>query len=81
MQRFFSSVRRWLSVLGWQDIASAPFDCAIELAVIDDKRHPLGFPCIRRTDGWFNLGTMQAVKASPTHWRYWQPDVLPMSCC
>ena len=68
MQRFFSSVRRRLSVLGWQDIASAPFDCAIELAVIDDKRHPLGFPCIRRTDGWFNLGTMQAVKASPTHW-------------
>ena len=46
MQHLFSSVQRWFSVLGWQDIASAPFDCVIELAVIDDKRHPLGFPCI-----------------------------------
>lgn len=67
--------------LGWQDIASAPFDCVIELAVIDDKRHPLGFPCIRRVDGLFNLSTMQAVSTSPTHWRYWQADVLPMCCC
>lgn len=81
MQHLFSSVQRWFSVLGWQYIASAPFDCVIELAVIDDKRHPLGFPCIRRVDGLFNLSTMQAVSTSPTHWRYWQADVLPMCCC
>lgn len=81
MRRLLSAVLRRFSVLGWNDIASAPFDCPIELAVIDDRRHPLGSPCIRRADGWFDLGTMQTVEASPTHWRYWQPDVLPMSCC
>jgi hypothetical protein len=61
MQRLLTAVLRWFSVLGWNDIASAPFDCPIELAVIDDARHPLGSPCIRRADGWFDLDTMQTV--------------------
>ncbi|WP_245335026.1 hypothetical protein [Bradyrhizobium mercantei] len=49
--------------------------------MIDDEQHPLGFPCVRRAEGWFDLGTMQPVATAPTHWRYWQPDVPPMSCC
>ncbi|WFU54444.1 hypothetical protein QA639_33120 [Bradyrhizobium pachyrhizi] len=81
MRRAFTSWLRRLALLGWRDIASAPFDCTIELAVIDDKRHPLGFPCVRRAEGWFDLDTMQLVAAAPTHWRYWQPDVPPKSCC
>ncbi|MVT70434.1 hypothetical protein GPL21_35760 [Bradyrhizobium pachyrhizi] len=72
---------RRLTLLGWRDIASAPFGCAIELAAIGDERHSLGFPCIRRTDGWLDATTMQPVIMSATHWRYWRPDVLPMCCC
>jgi len=77
----FSSVLRWFTLLGWRDIATAPFDCAIELAVIDAGRRRLAFPCLRHGSAWLDAATMQPVEVSPTHWRYWQPDVLPMSCC
>lgn len=81
MRHTFASWLRRLTLSGWRDIASAPFSCAIELAVIDDKRHPLGFACVRHAEGWFDAATMQPIAVSATHWRYWQPDVLPMCCC
>ncbi|TKV78273.1 hypothetical protein FDV58_27445 [Bradyrhizobium elkanii] len=81
MHRIFNALIRRLTQFGWRDIASAPSDRVIELAVIDDDRHPLGFPCIRRADGWLDATTMQPVIVSATHWRYWRPDVLPMCCC
>ncbi|PDT75844.1 hypothetical protein CO675_17075 [Bradyrhizobium sp. C9] len=81
MRRLLTSIIRRLTLLGWRDIGSAPSDRVIELAVIDDDRHPLGFPCIRHADGWFDATTMRPVTVSATHWRYWQPDVLPMCCC
>jgi hypothetical protein len=70
-----------LTLLGWRDIASAPFGCVIELAMIDGEHQPLGIPCIRHTEGWLDAVTMQPVTVSATHWRYWRPDVLPMCCC
>jgi hypothetical protein len=81
MRRTLTSLLRWLTLLAWRDIASVPLDCAVELAVIDVEQHRLGFPCLRHGDRWLDAATMQPVKVSPTHWRYWQPDVLPMSCC
>ncbi len=81
MRRTFTSLLRRLTSSGWRDIATAPFDCAIELAVIDTERHSLGFPCLRHGDGWFDAATLAPVAVSATHWRYWQPDVLPISCC
>ncbi|WP_245284699.1 hypothetical protein [Bradyrhizobium sp. th.b2] len=62
-------------------IASAPFGCAVEFAVIDDQQHPLGFPCVRLAHGWLDAITMQPVTALLTHWRYLRPDVPPMCCC
>ncbi|WP_249147511.1 hypothetical protein [Bradyrhizobium jicamae] len=81
MRRAFISLLRQLTLLGWRDISSAPFDCTIELAVINATQHRLGFPCLRHGDSWFDATTMRPLAVSPTHWRYWQPEVLPMSCC
>jgi hypothetical protein len=81
MRQLLTSLMRKLAFLGWRDITSAPFGYVIELAVIDDDQHPLGFPCVRHASGWLDAATMQPVAVSATHWRYWQPDVLPMCCC
>ncbi|MBP1293783.1 MULTISPECIES: hypothetical protein [Bradyrhizobium] len=81
MRHTFTSRFRRLTLLGWHDIASAPFGCVIELAMIDGERQPLGVPCIRHTEGWLDAATMQPVIVSATHWRHWQPDVLPTCCC
>ena len=81
MRRTYNALIRRLVRPEWRDIASAPSDRVIELAVIDDDRHPLGFPCIRHADEWFSATTMRPVTVSATHWRYWRPDVLPICCC
>jgi hypothetical protein len=57
----------------WQRVASAPFDCNLELAVIDyDGTHALVFPCRRILSGWISAETNIAVTVYPTHWREWQ---------
>ncbi|WGS19434.1 MULTISPECIES: hypothetical protein [unclassified Bradyrhizobium] len=81
MRRTFNVIFRWLTLLGWRDVTTAPFDCAIELAVFDVDPRRLAFPCLRHGDAWVDATTMQPIEVSPTHWRYWQPEVLPMSCC
>jgi hypothetical protein len=65
----------------WREIATAPFDRAVELAVIDGDIGVLGFPCLRHGDAWFDAETLQPVSVSATHWRYRQPAILPVSCC
>ncbi|WP_246799385.1 hypothetical protein [Bradyrhizobium sp. CCBAU 51753] len=65
MRRIFNALIRRLARFGWHDIASAPSDCVIELAV--DDRHPLGFPCIRHADGWLDATTMRPIAVSATH--------------
>ncbi len=56
----------------WQPVASAPFDCDLELAVIDaGDPHALVFPCRRILGGWMNADTKERLDVRPTHWRRW----------
>jgi hypothetical protein len=56
----------------WQAASHAPFDCNIELAVIDnDGAHALVFPCRRIPGGWVNASTGERLDVRPTHWRPW----------
>lgn len=56
----------------WQAASNAPFDCDLELAVIDaDGQHALVFPCRRISAGWINASTKERLDVRPTHWRPW----------
>ena len=56
----------------WQPASNAPFDCDLELAVIDgDGQHALVFPCRRISAGWINASTRERLDVRPTHWRPW----------
>lgn len=60
----------------WQLVSvAAPFDCELELAVIDGGSvYKLAFPCRRTLAGWINAETSELlVQLLPTHWRVWQP--------
>jgi len=59
--------------MDWQPVTNAPFDCDLELAVIErDETHAVVFPCRRGMDGWINAKTGERVGVRPTHWREWQ---------
>jgi hypothetical protein len=59
----------------WQAASSAPFDCDLELAVIDkDGPHALVFPCRRISAGWINASTKVRLDVRPTHWRPWTDE-------
>lgn len=59
----------------WRPINTAPFDCDLELAVIDgDGAHALVFPCRRILGGWLNALTKARIEVSPTHWREWNNE-------
>ena len=54
-------------------VSKAPFDCDLELAVLDqDGAHALVFPCRRILNGWMNAETKERLDVRPTHWRAWQ---------
>jgi hypothetical protein len=56
----------------WKNIAQAPPNRDLELAVIDkDGPHALTFPCRRRDGQWINAKSNQPINVSPTHWREW----------
>jgi hypothetical protein len=56
----------------WEGISTAPFDCDLELAVIDGNRvHPLIFACRRTPSGWVKASSRERVLVNPTHWRPW----------
>ena len=56
----------------WERIATAPYDCDLELAVIEGNLvHPLVFACRRVPDGWIKFSTRERVLVNPTHWRRW----------
>jgi hypothetical protein len=66
----------WVEVMDeqplWEGIATAPYECDLELAVIDgDRVHPLVFACRRTASGWVKTANGQRVLVSPTHWRLW----------
>ncbi len=59
--------------MDWQLISGAPFDCDLELAVIDgDGPHAIVFACRRILDGWINAKTRERIGVHPTHWREWK---------
>jgi len=59
----------------WESISSAPFNCDLELAVIDgDGPHVLVFPCRRILGGWMNALTKERIEVHPTHWRSWKSE-------
>ena len=59
---------------GWAPISSAPFDCELELAVVEkDEPHALVFPCRRILGGWIKAENQEKlIGFQPTHWREWQ---------
>jgi hypothetical protein len=65
----------------WRDISTAPFDRAIELAVIDGEISVLGSSCLRQADGWLNAETLKPVTVTATHWRFRQAPMIPPNCC
>jgi hypothetical protein len=57
----------------WESVAVAPFNCDLQLAVIDeDGTHALVFPCRRVVGGWINTSSKERLDVLPTHWRLWQ---------
>jgi hypothetical protein len=57
----------------WHPITTAPFDCSLELAVVEGGDvHALVFRCRRVRDGWVNAATGQRLAVDPTHWRKWE---------
>jgi len=59
----------------WRPINTAPFDCDLELAVIDsDGPHALAFPSRRILGGWLNALTKTRIDVRPTHWREWNKE-------
>jgi hypothetical protein len=65
----------------WREIASAPFDRAIEVATIEGNTNAPGRSCLRHGDGWLDTETLRPVEISATHWRYRPSLMPPMSCC
>ena len=58
---------------GWRQIATAPFDHDLELAVIDyEGVHALVFACRRVLGGWIKTETKQRIEVHPDHWRDWK---------
>jgi hypothetical protein len=56
----------------WQPIATAPFNCDLEIAVLDqDGPHALVFACRRVPGGWTKSRTQERLDVRPTHWRPW----------
>jgi hypothetical protein len=72
---------RLLGAEEWREIASAPFDREIELAIIGKDVGVLDRPCLRHGDGWLDARTLRPLKVNATHWRYRPPAMLPMGCC
>lgn len=59
----------------WQPINSAPFDCDLELAVVEgNDTHALVFRCQRARYGWINAVTGNRIDVDPTHWRKWHGE-------
>ncbi len=65
----------------WREIATAPFDREIEIAVLDGSINVTGASCLRHGDGWLDTETLRPVEITATHWRYRRALMLPVSCC
>jgi hypothetical protein len=41
----------------------------------------LDCPYCRHDGKWLDATTMTPVTVTATHWRRWQPDIMPACCC
>ncbi len=58
--------------MGWEPVATAPFDRDLALAVINYHGvHALAFACRRILGGWIKAETKERIDVLPTHWREW----------
>ncbi|MBX9846567.1 MAG: hypothetical protein K2Z80_32640 [Xanthobacteraceae bacterium] len=56
----------------WKPIVNAPFDCDLQLAVLEGEDvHVLVACCRRARQGWINAATGKPIDVHPTHWREW----------
>lgn len=57
----------------WQQVATAPDDRDLRLAVLDadGEAHALIFPCRRVLGGWIKAQTKERLSIDPTHWQEW----------
>ena len=81
MRRLIVLLSRLFSAPEWREIATAPFDREIELAVIGDHVGLLEGSCLRHGEGWLDAETLRPMQMTATHWRYRRLLMLPMSCC
>lgn len=81
MAWFSSFLSHFASAAEWREIATAPFDRALELAVLDNGVGVLDFCCIRHGDGWIDAETLKPVDVAATHWRFRRPEFFLVSCC
>lgn len=66
----------------WQSIARAPFDCDLELAVIENGEvHRLITRCRRSPSGWISAASGKPLDIHPTHWRHWRPEAARGGSC
>ena len=79
MHRLAALLSRFVSASEWRDIATAPFDREIELAVIDGNAGVLR--CVRHGDRWLDAETLRPIQVTATHWRFRPLAFVPMSCC
>ena len=56
----------------WAPIDKAPYDCDLEICVIEGREvHALVFPCRLTAKGWRNALTGDLIRVRPTHCRRW----------
>jgi hypothetical protein len=59
----------------WHVISTAPFDCDLEIALVDANGvHAIFFPCRRVLGGWIKAEGKAPINVHPTHWRDWAKD-------
>lgn len=77
---WLNSLLSRLAGTSWREIATAPFDREIELAVISGE---VGMPrcCIRYGEDFLDAETLRPVEIEATHWRFRQAVILPVTCC
>jgi len=59
--------------MAWLKIETAPFNCDLEVAVINpNSTYVLEFPCRRIFGGGLvDAPSREMVEVNPTHWRLW----------
>jgi hypothetical protein len=81
MAWFTSLLSGFVRTSEWREIATAPSDCALDLAIIGEQVGVLDFCGIRHGEVWLEAATLKPIEVAATHWRFHRPSTLPISCC